>query len=133
MLNPVSLGIFTCARMVVEVVGVIKGLYTKETLDDLLLKATDEMLRQVFKENGTKVIYGFLGNNSHLKREEIAEKPEVFSAGLKRLLGSGAPVIEDLILENLYSKLESEFEEKEGYQFSDYVEELRKRLKDEGG
>ena len=119
--------------MVVEVVGVIKGLYTKETLDGLLLKATDEMLRQVFKENGTKVIYAFLGNNSHLKREELAEKPEVFSAGLKRLLSSGAPVIEDLILKSLYSKLESQFEEREGYEFADYVEELRKRLKDQGG
>lgn len=106
-------------------------LYTKETLDDLLLEAIDEMLRQVFEEIGTKVIYGFLGNNSHLKREEIPEKPEVFSAGLKRLLGSGAPVIEDLILKCLYSKLESQFEEREGHQFADYVKELRKRLKDE--
>lgn len=108
-----------------------KRLYNKETLDILLLEAIDEMLRQVFEENGTKVIYGFLGNNSHLKREEIAEKPQVFSASLKRLLGSGAPVIEDLILKSLYSKLESQFEERAGYEFADYVEELRKRLRDE--
>ena len=114
-----------------EVVEVTKRLYAMETLDDLLLKVVDETMKQVFRETGAKVIYGYLGNNSHLKREEIAEKPEVFSVGLKKLLGSGAPVIEILILKNLYRKLELKFEEKEGYEFSDYVKKLRKRFEDE--
>ena len=111
-----------------EVIGVTKRLYAMETLDDLLLKVADKMLKQVFREAGTKVIYDFLENNSHLKREEIAEKPEVFSAGLERLLGSGAQVIEKLILKNLYRRLGLKFEEKESYEFSDYVKELRKRF-----
>jgi len=37
-------------------------------------------------------------------------------------------VIENLILKNLYSKLGLKFEEKEGYEFSDYIKELRKKL-----
>ena len=104
----------------------LEGKISRRTkkLDDLLLGVVDETLRQVFRETGAKVIYGYLGNNCHLKREEIAEKPEVFSAGLERLLGSGAPVIEKLILKNLYSKLGLKFVEKEGYEFSDYVKEL---------
>ena len=105
-----------------------KRLYAMETLDDLLLKVIDDTMREVFRETGTKVICDFLQNNFHLKREEIAEKPEVFSAGLERLMGSGAPVIKKLILKNLYSKLELKFEEKKDYEFSDYVKELRKRL-----
>jgi hypothetical protein len=36
-------------------------------------------------------------------------------------------VIEKMILENLYSKLELKFEEKEGYKFSDYVKELKEK------
>jgi len=99
-----------------------------ETLDDLLLKAVDETLNEIFKEAGAKVIYDFLGNNSHLKWEEIAERSEVFSAGIERLLGSGAQVTEKLILKKLHSKLELEFKEKEGYEFSDYIEELRKKF-----
>ena len=114
--------------MVAEVIGVTKRLYTMERLDDLLFKVVDETMKQVFRETGTNVIYGFLANNSHLKREEIAEKTEVFSAGLERLMGSGAPVIEKLILKNLYRRLGLKFEEKDGYGFSDYVKELRKRL-----
>ena len=98
-----------------------------ERLDDLLFDAVDETLTCVFKEAGVEVIYDFLENNSHLKRVEIAEKPEVFSAGLERLLGSAAPVIEKMILKNVYRKLGLRFREKKGYVFSDYVKELRKR------
>lgn len=96
------------------------------SLDDLLLSVVDETMKQVFREAGAKVIYDFLENHSYLKREEIADKPEVFSAGLERLLSSGAPVTEKLILKNLYRRLGLKFEEKEGYAFSDYIKELRK-------
>ena len=92
-----------------------------------MLSVVDETMRQIFREAGVKVIYDYLENNCNLKREEIAEKPEVFSAGLKRLMVSAALVIEKMILENLYRKLGLKFEEKEGYEFSDYIKELRKR------
>jgi len=128
-LNPITLGTFTRQDSILaEVVGLTKRLYAMETLDDLLLKVIDETLRQVFRETGTKVIYDYLTNNSHLKREEIAEKPEVFSAGLERLMVSAAPVIEKSILKNLYHKLGLKFEENEGYEFSDYIKELKKRV-----
>lgn len=110
-----------------EVIEVNERLYATETLDYLLLKVVDATMKHVFTEAGTEVIYSCLGNSTNLKREEIAEKPEVFSAGLERLLGSGAPVIEILILKNLYGKLGLKFEAKKGYEFSDYVKELRKR------
>ena len=97
------------------------------SLSGLLLNVIDETMKQVFTETGTKVIYKYLENNSHLKRKEIAEKTEVFSAGLEKLLGSAAPVIEQLILENLHSKLELEFTKRKGYEFSDYVAELKEK------
>ena len=108
--------------------GVTKRLYAMETLDDLLLKVIDDTMRQVFREEGTKVIYGFLENNSHLKREEIAEKPEVFSAGLEKLMVSAAQIIEKTVLKNLHRRVGLKFVEKEGYEFSDYIKELRKRF-----
>jgi hypothetical protein len=108
--------------------GVTKRLYAMETLDDLLLKVIDDTMRQVFREEGTKIIYGFLANNSHLKREEIAEKPEVFSAGLEKLIVSAAQIIEKTVLKNLHRRVGLKFVEKEGYEFSDYIKELRKRF-----
>jgi len=131
-LNPIALETFTWQNgIVAEVIGVAKRLRIVEktgSLDDLLLSVVDETMRRVFREAGTKVIYGFLENNHHLKREEIAEKPEVFSVGLETLMVSAAQVIEILILKDLYRRLGLEFVEKEGYEFSDYVEELRERF-----
>ena len=115
--------------MMMEVIGVTKRFNTTEktgSVDDLLFGTADKTMKQVFRKEGSKVIYDYLENNSHFKLEEIGEKPEVFSAGLERLLGSGAPVIEKLILKNLYHKLRLEYEEKEGYDFSDYVKELNR-------
>jgi len=100
-----------------------------EKLEDLLSKVVIETLKQVFKEDGANVIYNYIQNNSHLKLEKIAEKPEVFSAGLEKLLGSGAQVIEKLILKNLYRKLRLKFREKKSYEFPDYIKELRKRCR----
>ena len=98
----------------------------KPEVDDLLLSVIDETMRQIFNEAGTKVIYDYLMNNHHLKLEEFAEKPEVFSAGLERLMVSAARVIEQMILKNLYRMLGLKFEEKTAYEFSDYIKELRK-------
>ena len=115
-----------------EKIGVSSGTkrerkISKKKLADLLLSVVDETMRQVFRAEGAEVINVFIWNKCHLKKEEIAEKPEVFSAGLEMLLGSGASVIEDLILNSLYRELGLKFEEKDGYEFSDYIKELRKR------
>ena len=99
----------------------------KEVPGHLLLSAIDEELKRVFKEEGTSVIYNFIENKCELKREKIVEKPEVFSAGLERLLGSAAPMIEKSVLKNLCSKLRLEYEEKDGFGFLDYLRELREK------
>jgi len=45
---------------------------------------------------------------------------------VKELLGSGASVIEDLILKNLYRKLDLTFTKKEGCDFLEHIMELRR-------
>ena len=94
------------------------------SLDDLLLSVIDETIKYVFREFGAQIIYNSLEKDTHLKREEIAKKIDIFSAGLKKLLGSGAPVVEKMILKNLYCKLELKFEEKKDHEFSDYIKKL---------
>jgi hypothetical protein len=93
--------------------------------NNLFAEVIDETLKQVFKEDGAKVIYDFLENNSSLSLTDVSDKPEEFSASLEMLMVSAARVIEQLILKNLYSRLGLSFEEKAGYKFSDYIKELR--------
>lgn len=96
-------------------------------LDNLLLTAVDEALKQVFKEEGAKVIYDFAEKNCHLNRDEITGKPKDFSTCLRVLLGSAAPMIEKLILKNFYSELGLRFEERPGHGFSCYINELMEK------
>jgi biotin-(acetyl-CoA carboxylase) ligase len=98
----------------------------KDKLNLLLLNAVDETLKRVFKKPGAEAIYKYIENDCHLKREEIAEKTNVFCAGLERMLGSGALVIEKLILKNLHRKLNLKFREKKSCEFAYYVKKLRK-------
>lgn len=122
----------TVEKPVVSVSAKREGKIYERTqkMHDLLLSAVDETINQIFKEDGAKVIYGFIENIWHLRREEIAEKPKDFSVCLEKLLSSAAPVIEKVILVNLSSKLGLEFVEREGFDFADYVMELRERRVD---
>jgi len=70
---------------------------------DKISRIIDRVLRQVFGEEATLLIYRHLENNYSLKRDETAEKIEVFAKGLEEFLSSGAYVIERKILEDLYS------------------------------
>lgn len=88
-------------------------------------EAVDETLKQIFKEEGTQVIYDFLEKKSGLKLEEVADNPEALSASLETLMASATQVIEQTILKKVYSKTGLKFEEKSGYTFSDYVKELK--------
>ena len=97
----------------------------REDLNSHFAEVVDDTLKQIFKEDGAKVIYEFLENNSNCKLEEVADKPEVFSATLERLMVSATHVIERMILKNLYRRLGLKFEEKPGYEFPDYIRELR--------
>jgi hypothetical protein len=98
------------------------------SLGDLLIRVIDKTLNQIFREEGANVIYDFLENKSHVKREDVSSKTEAFSAGLRKLLGSGAPVIEKVILKDVYHQLGLKFVQKRGNGFSDYIEELMERF-----
>jgi len=71
--------------------------------EDKISKIIDKVLRQVFGEEATYLIYKHLENNYSLKRDEVAEKIELFAQGLEDFLRSGAHVIERKILEDIYS------------------------------
>jgi hypothetical protein len=100
----------------------------RKKLRNLLQRTVDETLEQVFNEESARTIQVFLKNTLHITPTMIVENPEAFSSGLRRLLGSGATVVESLIVENLCQKFGSKFEEKKDCEFSDYIEEFKKRL-----
>ena len=64
-----------------------------------------------------EVVLRFLELNSAVKRDEIAEKPEKFAMELEYLLGDGAKIIEEKIIQSVYAKIGMEYTKTEGYAF----------------
>lgn len=114
-----------CIAEVSRMFDMVNAVEKGEEWNEFFVEVVDETLKQIFSDDGTKVIYDFLEKHSNLKLKEVANKPEVFSASLERLMVSAARVIEQIILKNLYSRLELKFEEKQGYEFADYILELK--------
>jgi hypothetical protein len=75
----------------------------KNKNDEKISKIIDRVLRQVFGQEATILIYNHLDRCYSLKPGEIAEKIDVFAQGLEEFLRSGADVIERKILDDIYS------------------------------
>jgi hypothetical protein len=99
--------------------------------DAKIERIIDRVLRQVFGEEATLLIYRHLESNYSLKKEEVADRIETFAAGLEDFLRSGAYVIEQKILEDIYSsygllrRIELE-RERDEFDFVSQIKSLRK-------
>jgi len=104
---------------------------TTNRSDAKIEKIIDRVLRQVFGEEATHLIYRHLESNYSLKEEEVADRIEIFAAGLEDFLRSGAYVIEQKILEDIYSsygllrRIELE-RERDEFDFVSQIKSLRK-------
>lgn len=78
---------------------------TQQTLrgNEKIVKIIDRVLRQIFGNEATRLIYRYLESHYAVKRDEIAEKIDLFARGLEEFLKTGAYVIERKILEDIYS------------------------------
>lgn len=101
-----------------------------ERFGELLAKIIDDMMRQVFGETASKLIYRLMERHVLLKREEVGEKIEVFYSHLEKLLGSeGARIIQNTSLKRLCLRLRREYEEVEKYfSFLDELYEIKFKL-----
>lgn len=68
-----------------------------------IVKIVDRVLKQIFGNEATRLIYRYLENRYALKPDEIADKIDLFAKGLEEFLRTGAYAIERKILEDIYS------------------------------
>ena len=98
--------------------------------DKTLLEAVDHALLSL-GESPRKAIYYHLDKSFKLHKEEIPVNTCEFSQALSTIFGPGAEVIKKIIVKNLYSKLNLDFEEKTCLEFVDYVSVARELAKRE--
>ena len=75
----------------------------KQKCENKASKAIDNVLRKIFGDKATLIIYEYLEKKHSIRQDEIVEKMDVFVDALEELLSSGAYVVKQKILENLYS------------------------------
>jgi len=75
----------------------------QQNKDDRISRIIDSVLMQVFGKEAAHLIYKHLERNYSVKRNEIADKLELFTKGLEDFLKTGAYAIENKILEDIWS------------------------------
>jgi hypothetical protein len=103
-----------------------KRLEWEEKFNELFMVAVNEGLRSLAGEAIAKTIRYHLERVLEAEMEELIRKPERLAEGLEKIFGYGAKILETMILEKLYEKLNLNFKEKENYTFTDYIEEAKK-------
>jgi hypothetical protein len=78
-------------------------------LENLVLDTINEVIKNIFDDEVAEMLLKYINENSS---GDIDEKLRRFEESLPKILGSGAVIIEDLILETLYSKLGIQLEHK---------------------
>src|SRR3990170_1923690 len=74
-----------------------------EQKEDKIFRIIDRVLKQIFGENATVLIYQYLDSRYGLSQSEFSEKLDVFAKGLEDFLSSGAFAVENKILSDIYS------------------------------
>jgi len=90
-----------------------------------LLDAVDDGLLAL-GESVRNVMYHHVKRKRSLRREEIPERLEAFHEVLDTSLGAGARVIERLVAEKLYSRLDLKFVAHESWTLVNYVDNAKK-------
>jgi hypothetical protein len=85
-----------------------------------------DTLNDVFGKKSAITIIETMAKDYFLKLEDVPERSQQFNGALKLILGSGHQIIEDLILENLSSKLGHKIDYRGDYTFADYLSQLKK-------
>ncbi len=70
---------------------------------DPVFSIVDNVLKQIFGERVTQLIYRYLETHHSLPQSEFSSRIEDFAKGLECFLRTGAPVIERKILNDIYA------------------------------
>jgi hypothetical protein len=64
-------------------------------------QVVDNVLNQILGQKATQIIYKYLESNYLIQKHEIVEKLDSFNNALEEYLGTGAAVIEKVIMQSL--------------------------------
>jgi hypothetical protein len=93
----------------------------------LLLESIGEIIHVLLGDEPQRVLFERMGNDFHLKREEIPDRLGDFQTALTALIGAGSPVLVRAIIRNLCSKLGIPFARNDEHDFEAYIADCIRR------
>lgn len=93
--------------------------------EDTVKQTIKEIIRNVFEDD--EVVESLFQYFHKTSSNMMNENTQIMTDALPKVLGAGSIIIEDLILETLYSKYNLDIVWRKDYDFADYVIELRKQ------
>ncbi len=93
------------------------------SFEDTVNATIAEILRNVFEDDA--VVDALFPYFAASPPKELTNPQPITPDPLPKILGSGAVILEDLILETLYTKYNRHLIRKKEYRFADYLQELR--------
>jgi len=105
------------------------ALLLSQFADTSLVESVDETIRLLFSQKVVDALYLNLKNKRSISREEIPGKLHVLHVVLEEYFGLSACTLGRAIARKFYSKLGLEFQTRNGFQLTDYVDEAKKKLR----
>jgi hypothetical protein len=68
-----------------------------------VFEVIDSVLKQVFGEEATRLMYQYLERHYSWSQRDFSEKIDAFAKGMEEFLNSGAYIVESKILDGIYS------------------------------
>lgn len=99
-------------------------------LRSMLLESIGETIHALLGDEPQRVLFKRLGNDFHLKREEIPDRLEDFENAMVLLLGAVIThVITRAIARCLYTKLEISYNNEKNWSLSMYMQDCSRQVK----
>ncbi|MBS7625269.1 MAG: hypothetical protein QW502_02720 [Candidatus Bathyarchaeia archaeon] len=97
----------------------------EEQANKIISEVAEEVMLNIFGRKALNGIIRAMREKYLLDLSEMPERPYIFSEALRRIIGVGSVIVEDLIIENLHARVGLEFRWKKGYGFTEYINEIK--------
>jgi hypothetical protein len=102
-----------------------------DEFDELLMRTVERTLTYVFGDINARIILDYLEKND-CSLKQIPVKPDLFSAELRNIIGTGrgkllgaACILEETILETLCDEIKTKLDKSDGKSFADQIKSLK--------
>lgn len=94
----------------------------------IISEVVEEVMLSIFGKREFERILRVMMEKYNLDLDGIPSNPQVFSEALREIIGVGSIIVEDLIVENLYTKVGLELPWRKNYRFTDYINYIKNSI-----